>query len=471
MIVLSFSVCLLLFVLIGLLSARVSRSTTKDYLIAGRSVKPWLVALSAVSTNNSGYMFIGQIGYTFMQGISSIWLMIGWVTGDFVMSFVVHRRLREVSGQRDLLSFGGLIARWWGDDFQKIRFLTGLITILFLGTYAAAQFKAGGKALNVLFGWDSSLGIVIGAIMVVLYCFAGGIRASIWTDAAQSFVMLGSMMMLFLYAVSDAGGWELFWTKVSHVNTSYANIFPYDLPLEGAGPFLFVVGWLFAGFGVVGQPHIMVRMMTMDSPKSIGRFRIYYYGWYVTFYLLAIGVGLASRILLPDVSGFDPELALPQLSQALLPSVLVGLILAGIFAATMSTADSQILSCSACLTRDLLPRLADSYLLTKGGTILIALLALVIALFGGQNVFQLVLISWSSLGAAFTPILVLYCLGWRISEWTLIAMVGVGIGGTLIWRQMGWSSSIYEIAPGIMAAFLVFFVSLTLGYSRKSGQN
>src|SRR5690606_17563508 len=105
LIVLSFSVFLAFFVIVGLLSARHSQSTNKDYLMAGRSVKPWLVALSAVSTNNSGYMFIGQIGYTFLQGLSSIWLMIGWITGDFIMSLVVHRKLREVAGKRDIMSF------------------------------------------------------------------------------------------------------------------------------------------------------------------------------------------------------------------------------------------------------------------------------------------------------------------------------------------------------------------------------
>lgn len=460
MVVLSFSVFLAFFVIVGLLSARHSQSTNKDYLMAGRSVKPWLVALSAVSTNNSGYMFIGQIGYTFMQGLSSIWLMIGWVTGDFIMSLIVHRKLREVSGKRDIMSFGGLISRWWGEDYKKVRFLVGLITLLFLGTYAAAQFKAGGKALNVLFGWDSSTGVLMGAVMVVAYCFAGGIRASIWTDAAQSFVMVGAMITLFIYAVLEAGGWNMFWFKVTDVSVTYASLFPSDLPLgELSGPFLFVLGWVFAGFGIVGQPHIMVRMMTIDSPASVRQFRTYYYLWYIAFYLLAIGVGLASRILLPDVAGFDPELALPQLSQALLPEILIGLMLAGIFAATMSTADSQILSCSAALTRDIFPKGANSYLLAKAGTLVVTVGALLVALFGSQNVFGLVLISWSILGAVFAPILILYSFGKKIDELTLVLMIVGGLTATIIWRELGYSSYVYEICPGMLTSFLVYFIS------------
>lgn len=460
MVVLSFSVFLALFIFIGLLSARKSKSTNQDYLMAGRNVKPWLVALSAVSTNNSGYMFIGQIGYTYLKGLSSIWLMIGWVAGDFIMSFVVHRKLREVSGKRDLMSFGGVIAKWWGDDNKKVRALVGLITLFFLGAYAAAQFKAGGKALNVLFGWDTSIGIIMGAVMVVAYCFAGGIRASIWTDAAQSFVMVGAMITLFVYAVIEGGGWSSFWDQVIHVSPAYFDWFPKGLLFgEMAGPVLFVIGWVFAGFGIVGQPHIMVRMMTLDNPSHVTRFRFYYYLWYLTFYMLAIGVGMAARILLPDVASFDPELALPTLSQELLPAFLVGVMLAGIFAATMSTADSQILSCSAALTRDLFQKTSVSYWMTKLATIFIAGLALVIALFGSQNVFNLVLISWSALGGAFTPILVLYCFGRRIGEKTLLAMIIGSLITVVSWRVGGMSGYMLDIAPGMFVSFSIYFLS------------
>ncbi|HAG91926.1 MAG TPA: sodium/proline symporter [Bdellovibrionales bacterium] len=459
MIILSFAFFLILFVAIGLLSALKSKSTNKDYLVAGRSVKPWLAALSAVSTNNSGYMFIGQIGFTFVQGLSSIWLMIGWVTGDLIMSFIVHKKFREVSEKRGSLSFGGLVANWWGEPNKRVRILIGLITILFLGAYAAAQLKAGGKALNVLFGWDDSAGVILGTVMVVAYCFAGGIRASIWTDAAQSFVMIGAMSTLFVYALAEMGGVSSFIDQLYQVSDTYMNVFPTGLSAGPiAGPALFVFGWLFAGFGIVGQPHIMIRMMTLDDPKSLTRFRSYYYFWYIAFYIAAIGVGLCSRLILGDVGGFDPELALPRLSQELLPDLLVGMMLAGIFAATMSTADSQILSCSAALTRDIFSS-KPSNIVTKIGTVSVAVVALVIALFGSQNVFQLVLMSWSILGAAFAPILVIYAFGFKIYEKTLFAMILGSIGMVLIWRALGYSSAIYEIAPGILTGIGIYFVS------------
>ena len=159
----------------------------------------------------------------------------------------------------------------------------------------------------------------------------------------------------------------------------------------------------------------------------------------------------------------NAELALPTLSAQLLPQALVGVILAGIFAATMSTADSQILSCSASLTRDIFPNASENYWITKGTTLAIAVVATLIAMFGGHNVFSLVLMAWSVLSAAFAPILILYALKMRINERTLLAMIFFGVGATLIWRTLGYGKYIYEVAPGILMGFAVYFLAKLIG--------
>ncbi len=134
MVAISFIAFLLLFVCVGVLSFSKKKTTSQDYLLASQNIKPWLVALSAVATNNSGYMFIGQIGFTYMYGLHSIWLMIGWVVGDFFTSTFVHKRLREVSEERKVMSFASLISEWHGHNYKKLRVLCGLITVMFLGT-------------------------------------------------------------------------------------------------------------------------------------------------------------------------------------------------------------------------------------------------------------------------------------------------------------------------------------------------
>ena len=129
-------------------SAFVAKGTRKDYYLAGSSVPPWLVALSAVATNNSGYMFIGVIGYTYVTGLASIWLMVGWILGDFVASLFIHKKLREATGDTHEASFAGVIAAWHGRKFTTWRRVAAMVMIVFLGAYAAAQISAGGKALH-----------------------------------------------------------------------------------------------------------------------------------------------------------------------------------------------------------------------------------------------------------------------------------------------------------------------------------
>jgi Na+/proline symporter len=334
-----------------------------------------------------------------------------------------------------------------------------VFSVIFRGAYAAAQLSAGGKALNALFDWPIETGAVLGAAIVVAYCLAGGIRASIWTDAAQSAVMLGSMALLFVTAVSGLGGPGATWRQLSAI-PGYTDWFPPDLLFPGvSGVMLFVVGWMFAGFSVVGQPHVMVRFMALDKPTNMTRARLYYYGFFTVFYFLANGVGLLSRLYLPELSTLDPELALPTMAMDLLPPVAVGMILAGIFAATMSTADSLVLSCSAALTHDLLPRAFESKWAIKGATFAVAVLALVMALSGNQSVFSLVILAWSVLASAFAPLLVVYALGARPSERVAVTMVVAGIVTALTWRQSGLQDDVYEGMPGILAGLLAYAVA------------
>jgi sodium/proline symporter len=463
----SFGFCLLIFAVIGVLSALKNKHTTKDYLLAGQNVQPWLVSLSAVATNNSGYMFIGMIGYTYVVGLSAAWVLIGWIFGDFIASLLIHRKVRLVSQKKKLLSFSGLISGWYGKDYKVLRMISGVITIIFLGIYAAAQLKAGSKALHTLFDWDYYVGALIGAVIVLLYCLSGGIRASIWTDAAQSFVMIVAMFLLVIFSINATGGYDAFVAQLNDISPSYLNIFP--LSESGMNPIitsiLFVTGWVFAGFGVAGQPHIMVRFMVMNKARDMAKVRYYYYSWFSIFSILTVLVGLSARILIPEI-GFDAELALPMLSMQLLPQALVGLVLAGLFAATMSTADSQILSCCASLTNDFGNSNKSSYLVTKLGTVLVVSIALVVALNGGDNVFNLVLVAWSVLACAFAPLIVVYSLGGKPSENLAIMMMAAGIGTVFYWKHLGFGDIIYEVAPGIISALLVYLISKLIKSSK-----
>lgn len=458
----SFVGFLILFTLIGLSSAWHSRGTKEDYYLASGDVHPLLVGLSAVATNNSGYMFIGVIGYTYVTGLASIWLMIGWIAGDFIASLYVHARLRRATSESGEVSYAGVLSNWYGQKHSSVQRLIGIISLLFLLTYASAQLVAGGKALHVLLGWPLWSGAIAGALLVGLYCVAGGIRASIWTDAAQSIVMIFAMGVLLFIALMNLGGLSSAVEQMQSVQ-GFMDLLPKDLVVAGwIGGTLFIASWLFAGLSVIGQPHIMVRFMTLNNLESMRQARLWYYLFFTLFYCMATGVGLLSRIYLSDAGSFDAEMALPLMAQQLLHPVLVGLILAGIFAATMSTADSLVLSCSASITHDILPHKIEKTLLLKLTTIMITGVALLLALTNNQSVFSMVIMAWSGLASAFAPLLIFLCFGRQPSQFVCIAAILAGFAVALVWRIAGLHEMVYEGLPGIMVgSFILWFANRT----------
>jgi len=451
---LSFVGFLLVFVVIGALSLVKSRATIEDYLIAGKSTPPSLAALSAVATNNSGYMFIGMIGLTYTVGLSSIWLMAGWITGDLVASLIVLKPLRRAAASKEIHSYGGLLARWGGGDHRLLRRCAGLLTVLFLGAYAAAQFKAGSKALHILLNWDLSTGAALGAAIVLVYSFAGGIRASIWTDAAQSIVMIGAMTMLWVVGLHGLGGWQATHARLVSVEPGYMELFSNESVLLNL---LEILGWFTAGFVVVGQPHIAVRYISLDNADHTSHFRWYYYTWFTFFYASTIMVGLLSRIYIPSSARFDAELALPTMAQGLLAETWVGVMLAGLFAATMSTADSLILCCSAAITRDL-PHRPLGYRAAKVATLSVVLFALGIAISDSSSVFKLVLVAWGLIGVAFTPIVVANAVGQSPREAAALTSMAIGVATFITWKWCGLGQYAYEALPGLLAGAAVLFL-------------
>ncbi|MCA9038964.1 MAG: sodium/proline symporter [Planctomycetaceae bacterium] len=476
LVIISFVTSLLLFVLIGVLSTIKRKSTTDDYLLADRSVAPWLAALSAVATNNSGFMFIGQIAFAYGYGIQSIWIMVGWILGDFIAWQYIHPRVREQSELCGATTVPSLIATHKkGETDRPVAVLAGILTFAFLGVYAAAQLKAGSTALETIFHWHPNTGAIIGAIIVVVYCFSGGIRASIWTDAAQSIVMILAMGILLVAAARVVGSPTALWENLRLQDPTLVQWIPDNL-MFGFG--LYLLGWVFAGFGAVGQPHILVRFMAIRSVKDIRQARWVYFLWFIPFFLASIAVGLYARGYIPDItelpiaagrtSGKAAELAMPVLALSLLPDILVGVVLAGLFAATMSTADSQILVCSGTIGNDINPRWRNSYLITKLATLGVTALALLIALIDDKMVFTLVLIAWSALGAGLGPVLVLRLFKIKTTSTVTILMMLCGVAAVIGWHNSDYSGSLFKILPGMAASFLVWLLSIPLTPSESS---
>lgn len=453
---LSFLLFLGFFAAVGLSSMRVKEDTTDDYLVAGRGMHPALAALSAVSTWNSGYMFIGFIGFTYSVGYSAIWIGLASTVGQVLAWVWLYKYIQQEAHFRGVRSLSSLVANVAGAPEAK---LAAILSVTFLSVYAAAQLTSGGKALFAMMGWDPVLGILIGFVLVVAYCYAGGIRASIWTDAAQSCVMIIGTVMLCWVALGQIGGFEGMHTKLATENPMLTGLVPPNLAL---GVSLWVFAFFLGGLGVAGQPQVVSRVMTLGSDRERKQAMVWFFVWQTPFIALMLVIGWASRVVFTQ-DGFDAELGLPTLAMEVLGPFWAGLILASIFAATMSTADSQVLACTAAVTDDIRPEWSQDHSTTKKVTLVMAMFATVISLGGlyvpgGDSVFSLVVLAVYGLGGIFVPMLIIRWAGYQPDTRHSVTMMIAALVGVIVWRLLGLNEHVFESIPGMGMAFLAHFI-------------
>jgi len=455
-----------LFAGVGIASIRVKKDTTDDYLIAGRGMHPALAALSAVSTWNSGYMFIGAIGFTYLYGYNVIWLGIASTLGQFLAWWWLYKFIQEEGQRRNVRSLSSLVAEKAGAPEAK---LAAVLSVLFLSIYAAAQLTSGGKALFAMMGWPVLVGILIGFVLVVAYCYAGGIRASIWTDAVQSCVMIIGSTILCWVALKEVGGFGGLNAGLESQDEVLTNFLPPDLMF---GLSMWVFAFFLGGLAVAGQPQVVSRVMTLGSDKDRKQAMVWFFVWQTPFIALMTLVGLSSRVLFPKSDDFDPELGLPELAIETMPAIGVGMILASIFAATMSTADSQVLACTAAITDDIKPEWREDHKTTKKVTLVVAAFATAISVGGlyipgGSSVFLLVVLAVYGLGSVFVPLLIIRWMGYKPDSTHSVVMMISGFSGVIIWsmlpsilglKAVAGNDGIFPSVPGMGAAFAAHFI-------------
>jgi len=454
LILLSFLLFMGIFAGVGLASMRVKEDTTDDYLVAGRGMHPALAALSAVSTWNSGYMFIGFIGFIFLNGYSALWIAVVSTIGQLVAWIWLYKYIQKEGKERNLRSLSSLVSNKTGAPEAKI---AAILSVFFLSIYAAAQLTAGGVALKSMLGWSEITGILIGFVLVVAYCYAGGIRASIWTDAAQSCVMIVGSTILCLVALGKVGGLSGLHSALVDIDPNMVNVFPSGLKF---GVTLWIAAFFLGGLGVAGQPQVVSRIMTLNSDEDRKQAMVWFFVWQTPFIVLMFLIGLACRAIFPEMLPADAETGLPRLAQSLNP-ILGGVILASIFAATMSTADSQVLACTAAITDDVKPEWNQDHGKTKKVTLAVAAFATSISLVGqqfpgfGDSVFALVVFAVYGLGGIFVPLVLIRMIGYEPDSKHTISMMIAALLGVLIWTVLGYGEYIFPSVPGMGAAFAV----------------
>ena len=448
---------------IGLWAARKSRHSETDYFLANQMVSPYVLALSSSASHFSGFMFAGFMGMAYANGTAVIWYSVGFLTGYCCLYGFVTSRLQTMNIGGWALSVAELITFWHGENRVWLRRFIGFITLFFLSFYAAAQLKTSSKALEAALGYSPYMGVALSMGVILFYCWSGGIKASIWTDVAQVSLMTLSLVVILVKAASESGGVANLFHGFMQTGVGDANavaLFPQNLSIGGfSGLGMFVLGFIAVGSCVIGQPHVLIRAMAVKDPRDIKKFVRASYALQIGFTCLCILVGLCTRVILQDIVNFDSEQALFLSARAMLPAVAAGFVLAGVFSASVSTADSQILSCSASLMRDFPDPPSNSLRGAKVGTMSVTVVAALLALFAEDSIFSLMVFSYSGLGVSIGGLIVLRIFNASISEVGAIVVASVGFATVVIWDKLGLDTYAATGLPGFLMFFLTYFAT------------
>jgi sodium/proline symporter len=457
----AFIAYLLFIVVIGIYAARFSSEGISNFFIGGRKMGMLVVALSAVVSGRSAWLLLGFTGMAFTMGLSALWAVAGYIVAEFFLFFFYAPRIRRFSERTDCITIPDFFEARFSDQSGVLRSVVAIIIVLFMVAYVSAQFVAGGKTFSASFHISQNQGLLLTATIILFYTVVGGFLAVSLTDMIQGFIMIIALIVLPVITIIHLGGFESFWQQASAIQGgNFTGAFAL-----GAGA---LIGFLGIGLGSAGNPHIVARYMSIKNTSHLKRVALVGTSANVLMALGALLTGMAGRIYFPDIAllpAEDPENLYPMLASEHLHPIMFGVVIASIFAAIMSTADSQLLVAASALVRDVYEKI-----FYKGKEIsqrklvnmsrIFVLLLVVVSLFLGfvaeELVFWLVLFAWAGLGAAFGPtsILALYWKG--TTKAGVIAGILSGAAIVIVWNRVTvLKEMMYELVPAFIIAFLV----------------
>jgi len=451
---------------IGLYAYRKSTSDVSSYMLGGRSLPPSVAALSAGASDMSGWILMGLPGAMFVTGFSSSWIATGLVIGAWLNYLLVAPRLRvytEVAN--DAITIPDYFANRFEDRGNALRVVSALVIIIFFTLYTSSGVVAGGKLFENSFGMSYESGLYITTGVVVLYTLFGGFLAVSLTDFVQGCIMFIALILVPVVTFSLLD---------NPLSVTLNELNPKMMTWIGAGGAIGIISAMSWGLGYFGQPHIIVRFMSVRSVKDMPVARRIGMSWMIIAALGAVFTGLfgAAYAHENNLVVDDPETIFLILSQLLFHPLIAGFLLAAILAAIMSTISSQLLVSSSSLTEDFykifIRRDATDKELVLVGRIsvaLVALCAIYLAYDRESSILDLVSNAWAGFGAAFGP-LVLFSLLWKRMNFAgALAGMLVGAGTVLIWiyapieiNGQSLSSLVYEIVPGFILSSIAIVV-------------
>lgn len=477
-------------VIIGFIYAKKSNRSTEEYFLGGRSLGPWLTALSAEASDMSGYLLMGLPGLAYFCGANeAVWTAIGLAIGTYLNWKFVAKRLRkysEVAG--NAITIPDFFSNRFHDKKNILMTIAAVIILLFFSIYVGSCFVTCGKLFATLFGLDYATMMVLGALVVFLYTFVGGYLAVSTTDLIQGSIMICALVIVFVGSVAQAGGVE---NTVAFLNSlpGFLNGTQQAVPIvdatgnqlivDGLPAFgepteygiIAIISCLAWGLGYFGMPQVLVRFMSVKNSEEIKKSRVIAVVWVVISLFCAVSIGLIGRAVLPTefLTNSAAENIFIVLAQMMLPSFMCGLVVSGIFAAAMSSSSSYLLISGSAVAENIFRGLikknatdAQVMIVARITLVVILLFGIFIAIDENSIIFQVVSYAWAGFGAAFGPLMLLSLYWKRTNLPGAVAGMLTGAIGVVVWHELikplGGIFGVYELLPCFFLSLIVIIV-------------
>lgn len=491
--IITIALYLILMVVIGMIFSKKNNSVG-DFYLGGRKLGPIVTAMSAEASDMSSYLLMGLPGLALISGIADVgWTVIGLAVGTYINWLIVAKRLRTYTQKCEAITIPDFFQNRYRDKSHSLMGIAAVIIMIFFVPYTASGFAACGKLFNSLFDIDYHAAMIISAIVIILYTSMGGFLAASTTDLIQSIVMTIALIVIVLFGINIAGGFDAVIENAKELPGYLSLTSTYNIGENTSSSYslLTIVSTLAWGLGYFGMPHILLRFMAIEDSKKIKTSRRIASVWVVISMAIAVLIGLVGNALAAQgtvekmTTSDQAERIIIKMSQilsenGLIAAIFAGLVLAGILACTMSTADSQLLAASSSMSENILKGVFKMNLSNRASMIAARVILLVIAVLGvvlawdqNSSVFAIVSFAWAGFGATFGPV-VLAALFWkRSNRWG--ALAGMVSGGIMVfvWKYLiapncaDWGLgflNVYELLPAfIVAVIAIIVVSLITG--------
>lgn len=416
---------------------------TKDYYVGGKKLGFWVVAFSARATGESAWLLLGLTGLGAMVGVSAFWVVLGEVIGVSVSWFFMAERFKKLSDKYHSITIPDYLVSRFKSRTHTLRIVAATALSLFVVIYVSAQIDATGSAFESFLGWNYFAGAIVGFLIVLAYIFSGGFVAVAWSDLFQGLIMLFGLVFLPVVAYFSIGSDVSISQELTKLDPSFLNIW-------GDGGFslinLFtILGFMFIGLGFMGSPQLFVRFMSIKNTSEIKKGR-----WVaIVFTILtdscAVLIGIFGRYLLTSLDANPEEIlgngaqnVLPLLVERVMPLTLIGIYIAAVLSAIMSTIDSLLVVASSAISRDFYqqifkPDKTEKELAKRSRiiTLILAVFALLVAMVvaisvPGRTIFWFVIFGWSGIAATFCPTIILSLFWNKFNEKGAIAAMITG---------------------------------------------